>query len=150
MSTRAVSLRIPEETRLAIEEIAQRSGRGFTSVANEMLDEAVRTRRVRGIVFADEFERREAKVGGTGLGVWEIIETYQDVGADWERFKSYYTWLNDFQLRAALAYWRAYPDEIDAKIADNASWTPERLYSTYPWMKPPEPHQLRSQSNTED
>src|SRR5712692_7578239 len=139
MAERPVSIRIPAEVRAAIAEIAGRSRRDFSSIANEMLEESVRMRRVRGIVFADEFQRREAKVGGTGLGVWEVIETYQDVEEDWERFKAYYEWLDEFQLRAAVAYWRAYPKEIDEAIADNASWTEEKLYSTYPMLKPPEP-----------
>jgi uncharacterized protein (DUF433 family) len=142
MAERPVSIRIPEEVRVAIAEMAGRNRRDFSSVANEMLDEAVKMRRVPGITFADEFEHREAKVGGTGLGVWEVIAAYQRMDEDWERFRKHYkNWLDEYQLRAALAYWRAFPEEIDGLIAESYSWTPEKLYSTYPFMKPPKPKQ---------
>jgi len=140
MAERPVSIRISESVRVAIAEIARRAKRGFSSIVNEMLEEGARMRRIPGVDFADEFEHREAKVGGTGLGVWEVVAAYQRMGEDWERFKKHYkNWLNEFQLRAALAYWRAYPEEIDGLIAESYCWTPEKLYSTYPFMKPPEP-----------
>jgi len=148
MVNRPVSIRIPEIIRAQIDEIGRRSKRGFSSIVNEMLEEAVRMRRIPGIVFADEFQRREAKVGGTGLGVWEVIETYQLVHEDWERFKGYYDWLDEFQLRASLTYWRAYPEAIDALIAENASWTEEKLYAVYPSLKPPPPPGLRRIAET--
>lgn len=137
MAGKPVSIRIPEQLREAVGEIARKTGRDLSSVVIEMLEEAIKMRRVKGIVFADEFEHREAKVGGTGLGVWEVIETYQSVDEDWEQFRNYYDWLNEFQLRAALDYWRAYPEEIDEMIRENASWTEERIWTEYPMTRPP-------------
>ena len=137
MSDEPVSLRISESVRVEIAAIALRTKRSFSSVVNEMLEEDLKMRRVRGIYFGDEFNRREAKVGGTGLGVWEVIETYQSMNGDWEDFRAYYDWLNEFQLREALDYYAAYPEEIDARIQDNRHWTPEKLYATYPFMRPP-------------
>ena len=40
------------------------------------------------------------------------------------------------QLRSALAYAEAYPDEIEARIQADEAWTPERLWETYPFMRP--------------
>lgn len=136
MAGNIVRTELPEQLYDAIEEIAERSGRDVAGVVAEMLEEAVKMRRVRGIVFADEFERREAKVGGTGLGVWEVIETYQHLDEDWNRFKGYYDWLGEDQLGAALAYWRAYPDEINEMIRENESWTQEKVWEAYPVTKP--------------
>jgi uncharacterized protein (DUF433 family) len=136
VSGQRINLSVPDEIHTAIEQIAQQTARSSSEVVEEMLAEAVKMRQVRGIVFADEFQRREAKVGGTGLGVWEVIEGYLRAGEDWENFKEAYDWLSEFQLRAALAYWRAYPEEIDEQIRENESWTPEKLYATYPFMKP--------------
>jgi len=139
MAERPVTIRIPEQTRLALSELALRSRRDFSSIINEMLEEGLRMRRIPGITFASEGLRREAKVGGTGVGAWEIIAAYKRLGEDWERLREAYEWLNELQLRAALAYWRAYPQEIDARLGENENWTPETLYATYPFMKPPEP-----------
>jgi antitoxin component of RelBE/YafQ-DinJ toxin-antitoxin module len=73
MANSPVSLLIPAETRAAIDAVVRRTGRDFSNVANEMLTEAVKMRRIPGIVFADS------------------------------------------------------PNEIEAAIADNASWTPDRI-----------------------
>ena len=109
MAERPVTIRIPEQTRLAVAELALRGRRDFSSVANELLEEGLRMRRIPGITFASEGMRREAKIGGTGLGIWEVVAAYKRLGEDWERLRDAYEWLTEFQLRAALAYWRAYP-----------------------------------------
>ena len=36
-------------------------------------------------------------------------------------------WLAEPQLRAAVAYYQLYPQEIDARLAREEDWTPERL-----------------------
>ncbi len=47
-----------------------------------------------------------------------------------------YDWLTDFQLRSALGYYKLYPDEIDARLAAEERWTPERVASEYPFLAP--------------
>src|SRR5919198_5830930 len=93
-----VSLRIPEETRAAIQEAMRRTGRDFSSVANEMLTEAVRMRRIPGIVFADGPTGRRARVAGTGIDVFEIVRDYRTMGADWAQLRRAYHWLDERQL----------------------------------------------------
>jgi len=58
------------------------------------------------------------------------------VGADRERLEASYEWLSDRQLSAALAYYDLYPREIDARIEEEESWTPERLYGEFPYLRP--------------
>ena len=116
----------------------RRTGRDFSSVANEMLTEAVKMRRIPGIVFGDSPTGRVALIAGTGLKVWLVISAYRNLGEDWESLKEAYHWLDEFQLRAALAYAEAYSDEIEERIRRNEEWTPERVYATYPFMKPPD------------
>src|SRR5437764_15301828 len=111
MNSRPVSLRLPEDVRAAIDEAATRTRRGFSSVANEMLAEAAKMRRIPGIVFADGPSGRRARVAGTGLAVFEILRTYRDSGEDWDTLRESYHWLTENQLRSALAYAAAYPEE---------------------------------------
>ena len=132
-----VTVQLPADLYASLVKIAERTGRDVPSVMTDMLSEGVKMRRIPGIAFADEWNRREAKVAGTGLGVWEVIEGYRNVDEDWERFKEAYHWLDEFQLRAALAYAEAYPEEIEEHLRENAYWTPERLWAKYPFMKPP-------------
>lgn len=137
MPNSPVSLRLPPETRAAIDVLVRRTGRDFSSVANEMLAEAVKMRRIPGIVFADGPNGRVARLGGTGLDVWEVISQYRALGEGWDRLRQSFHWLSEVQLRAALAYAEAYPDEIEAALEDEASWTPERVWSTFPFTKRP-------------
>ena len=116
--------------------LARRTGRDVSSVVNELLDEALKTRRIPGIVFADSRRGRMARLAGTGLAVHEIIRTYRDVDGDLERLRQAYHWLSDLQLRTALAYAEAYPEEIEHRLAMDAQWTPERLWESYPFMRP--------------
>ncbi len=133
MKTVTKSLRIPEETAQEIQQTASRSGRDFSSVANELLAEAVKMRRCPGIVFADGPTGRRARIAGTGIDVWEVIATYKSVGKSWKRLRTAYHWLDETKLRAALGYYECYPKEVEARIQQNESWTPDRLRQRYPW-----------------
>jgi len=132
MATLQKSLRIPDEIAKAVEDLAEASGRDFSSVTNELLAEAVKMRRCPAILFADGPSGRRARIAGTGLEVWETIVTYDSLGRDLNRLRQAYHWLSEAQLRAALGYYAAYPDEIDRQITRNIRWTKERLIEQYP------------------
>lgn len=137
MASKPVSIRIPDETRNTIEEASRRTGRDFSSIVNEMLSEAVKMRRIPGIVFADSPTGRTVLIAGTGIEVFEVVRSYREMGESWEDLKSDFHWLSDFQLRAALAYAEAYPEEIDERIRADERWTPEATWAKYPFTKPP-------------
>jgi uncharacterized protein (DUF433 family) len=136
MASQSISLRIPREMRADIEAISRRTGRDFSGVAKEMLAEAIKMRRIPGIIFADSPSGRVAKVAGTGLGVFEIARDWRDMGGDWERLRQAYHWLTEHELRAAVAYAEAYPEEIEERLRADEYWTPERVWETYPFMRP--------------
>lgn len=137
MTVETVRLEIPDEVRAAIQERAEQTGRDFASVAAELLTEAVKMQRVPGIVFADGPTGRRARVEGTGIDVWEVITEYRVTGESWDRLREAYHWLSENQLRAALSYYAAYPDEINERLRREEYWTPERVWEKYPFMKPP-------------
>lgn len=112
------------------------SGRDFTATTNELLDEALRMRRFPGIIFADGPAGRRARIAGTGLDVWELIAAYRSVGRDTARLRETFPWLPEPALRAALAYYRAYPDEIDRRVAASERWTVEELRVRHPALVP--------------
>ena len=132
MGTVQKSLRIPGETQRAIEELAAELGLDFSAAANQLLEEAVRTRRCPGIVFTSGPSGRRATVAGTGVDVWEIIATYRGLGEDQGRLRKAYHWLTEPQLRAALAYVELYPGEIEARIKRNESWSQTSLRARHP------------------
>ena len=136
MPARARGLRLPEELQEEIEREMRLRGATFSEVASSLLREAVRMRRVPGIVFMDGPVGRRASIAGTGLDVWEVIATFRSVGEDRERLRASYGWLSERQLFAALAYFGFYPDEIDARIEEEEYWTPEKLYGEFPYLRP--------------
>jgi len=138
MTNREVSIWIPEQVRVEIEETARRSRRDFSSVATEMLEEAVKLRRIPGIAFADEPTGRVARVAGTGIEVWEIVQVYRDENEDWEHLREGFHWLTETQLRAALAYAEAYPDDIDERLRREDQLTIEKIWERFPFTKPPD------------
>lgn len=94
-------------------------------------------RRVPGVVFADSADGRRALVAGTGIKVWLIIDTFVRLGEDFEALKTHYDWLSDVQLRAAVTYWRTYPEEIDKELNVDEEAFVQDMYEQYPFMKPP-------------
>ena len=130
------SVRLLEDVDEGIVGLAERTGRDFSAIVNELLEEALKMRRIPGIYFADTPSGRTAKVAGSGLGVWEIIMGYRSVDEDWDRLQEAYHWLSEYQLRSALAYAEAYPEEIERRIQRDERWTPERVWEMYPFTRP--------------
>jgi uncharacterized protein (DUF433 family) len=137
MAAVAKTIRMPDEVRLPIEEEAHLARRDFSSVANELLLEGIKMRRIPGVVFADSpAGGRVARIAGTGLEVFELVQAYRSVESSWERLKEAFHWLSDAQLRAALAYAEAYPEEIEERIRRDEQWTAEAVRKRYPFMSP--------------
>ena len=128
------SLRIPQGTFEEIERIARETGRDFSSIAKDLLAEAIKMRRCPGIVFADGVSGRRARIAGTGLEVWEFIITYRSVTQDFSRRQKAYHWLTEQQLRAAIGYYTAYREEIDEMIERNESWARELVTERFPFL----------------
>jgi uncharacterized protein (DUF433 family) len=90
---------------------------------------------VTGITLIDGPAGRRAVLVGTGLDVWEIIATWKDVKTH-EALRQSYPWLTEAQIRAALAYYEAYPSEIEARLEREAQWTPEKVRRELPFARP--------------
>lgn len=127
-------MRLPEELINELKSITQESGKDFSTVTKELLQEAIKMRRCPGIVFTDGVSGRRARVAGTGLEVWEVIASYKSVDNDLRRLRKTYRWLTEQQLRAAIGHWKTYSDEIDFLVTQNESWTKERIHERYPFL----------------
>lgn len=121
MATPTRTLRFRPRLRVEIERLAKRSRRSFSEVAQDLLEEAVRMRECPGIHFVDEPAGRVAKVTGTGLGVWEVIDIYKGLKGIGKKLRKRYPHLSSAQLEAALRYYQRHPEEVDALMADNLS-----------------------------
>ena len=129
------SLRLPLETMKEIEQMAKEAGQDFSNITKDLLQEAIKLRRCPGILFAQGTSGRRARVAGTGIEVWEIIATYRSLKQDLKRLQKVYHWLSREQLRAALGYYAAYPQEMDQLIEENERWSEEKVRDRYPFMR---------------
>jgi hypothetical protein len=111
------SVRFTLSTDRTVEEEAHRTRRSKSAVVEALTEEAIRTRRFPGIAFRGDDARRRPWVIGSGLDIWEIIQMLEDFGSIQRLVKE--TQLNERQLRLALAYRDAYPQEIADAIGAN-------------------------------
>ena len=102
-------------------------------MTQELLEEALRMRQCPGIYFADEPSGRTAKIGGTGLGVWEVVRDHGK-GEDLDRLRKAFPHLSQAQITAALIYYARYRDEVQAQIDANAALTPEAIEKQHPGL----------------
>ena len=123
MTTPTKTLRLRPQLRAEIDRIARRSRRTFSEVTQDLIEEALRMRECPGIYFTDEPGGREAKVAGSGLGVWEVLRDYLAAGRDDRALRKSLPQLSAAQVKACLLYYRRYPQEIDAEIRENAALT---------------------------
>lgn len=136
MATKAKGIRISDELDREIARESKTRGKSWSTVTNELLEEAIRMRRAPGIAFMDGAVGRRAVIAGTGLDVWEIIGTWRDVGGNFKVLQENFPWLEESQLRAALAYHELFPSEIDERLKREEELTPERLWKEFPFLKP--------------
>jgi uncharacterized protein (DUF433 family) len=134
--TRARGIRIPDELAHDIAREAEARGLSWSAMTTTLLIEALKMRRVPGIVMVDGPTGRRAVVAGSGLDVWEVIAAWQACGHDEAQLDRHYPWLTEPQLRAALAYYQLYPEEIEARLAREQQWTPERVRRELPFAVP--------------
>ncbi|MBI4572182.1 MAG: DUF433 domain-containing protein [candidate division NC10 bacterium] len=129
MPAPTTTLRLRPALRNEIARLARRHRRSFSEVAQDLMDEALRLRTCPGIYFADEPNGREAKLAGTGLGVWEVIRDYLELGQNQAALRKLFPHLSTAQVHVCLLYYAKYPEEIDDAIEENRQLTWEAVRS---------------------
>lgn len=126
-----LSIRLSQATDQLVTAEARRTRRSKSAVVQAFTEETARTRRFPGIGFRGDDAARRAWVIGSGLDVWEIVHMSEDFGSV-ERLTGQ-TDLTERQVRLALAYRDAYPDEVAEAVADNRRPTDE-LRTLFPFI----------------
>lgn len=128
-----ISIRLSRATDQLVAAEARRTRRSKSAIVSAFTEETARTRRFPGIGFRGDDASRRAWVVGSGLDVWELVEMFEDAGGTIERLLAD-TDLSERQIRLALAYRDAYPNEIADAIAENRRPIDE-LRSLYPFIE---------------
>lgn len=90
-------------------------------LASSLLDEGLKTRQFPGIIYMDGPSGRRASLAD-GPDVWQIIRALQEVPTDQHDPVETVCIEADLcvrQIKLAMQFYEAYPNEIEAKIADN-------------------------------
>ncbi len=113
-----LNFRVEPRTLRELDERAARRGHDRTALARRYIEEGLRTDEHLLIRFSDGPLGRRASLVGSGLDVWEIVETIRVNEGSLQEAAAYLE--VPFPLvQAAASYYAAYPDEIDA-IASRA------------------------------
>ena len=134
----AMQIEIPDELVAQATEIASKTGQDVQSLVAGMVTEAIKMRRVPGILFSGGATGRRARIGGTGIEVFEVIQVYEDGGHNRDELRRLFDWLDDYQIEMALAYYEAYPDDVakHLKTEEQLQAELEELWKEYPQTSP--------------
>lgn len=114
---KVVSIRLAEEQAKYLAYTARRMGRTPSQVAAMFVDEALRMEQFPLIEFKDLGSGRTAFIRGTRLKVWMMVSFFREGVTPEEEAEALgvpVEW-----MYTARDYGDAYPDEIDAAIADD-------------------------------
>ena len=117
--TQPLSLRLPDATVERLGARARSRSVPPRTLAQRYVEEGLRTDEHPLIRFADGPAGRRARLQGTGLDVWEAIAVVRDNDGN-EQSAAAYLELPLGLIQAAVAYYGAYPSEIDTWIELNA------------------------------
>jgi uncharacterized protein (DUF433 family) len=128
--SRVVSLRLKDEQVARLQRAARRLGRSPSEAAALLLDESLRQREYPFIEFRDSAAGRQACIQGTRLAVWHVVVIAREHDGNTSKTAAYFE-IPEVQVKAALAYAGAYPDEVEAAIADD-EWTAQHTLPLTP------------------
>lgn len=122
-------MRLQPAVREALERRARDTGQAKGALAAQYIDEGVKRDEHPAIIFRDGPLGRRALLAGTRLEVWQVIETLRNSGNVLEDAASYLG-LPSSLVRACLAYYAAYQQEVDA-YADRAREAADRAEAAW-------------------
>ncbi len=113
-----MSLRLADETVDRLGSRARRAQMPPRTLAQRYVEEGLRMDEHPLVRFVDGPAGRRARMTGTGMDVWELIATVRDNGGDIGETADYLQTRLGL-VQAAVAYYGAYPREIDEWIELN-------------------------------
>ena len=118
-----MTLRLPSDVRRAVERLAAQQGHKPAQIGAKLVEEGIRRRHYPLIDLRETTAGRVAYVKGTRLAVYWLVERARE-GMNTERVAREFG-ISPTQVRAALAYSKAFAAEIDAEIEEsraNRGW----------------------------
>lgn len=128
--SQTITMRLPDETAEWLKTQARRAGRSVSEMGANLFEEERRRSEFAEIEFRTFQGERQACLTG-GLRLWKILLTAQDYGMEIEKTAAHFD-LPAWKIQAAFHYYEAFPQEIDAAIADVRAMTFDKLKRRLP------------------
>lgn len=129
--TSVVNMRMEATQEERLERMARRLGRSPSETSAFLVEEGLRRAEFAFMDFRDTPVGRQAFIQGTRLSVWMVVKIARLYGNDVEETAEHLR-RPLLQVQAALHYAKAFPDEIEAAIKDNASYDFAKLSNMLP------------------
>lgn len=133
-SSTVVSLRLSADQAKRLRQMARRMGRSASEVGAQLVGESIRRADFAFVEFRDSAVGRQAYIQGTRLTVWQAISVLRSYKGNLSKAAAHLKW-PEAKMHAAVAYTKAFPDEIEAAIQDNASCDFEKLSRLLPGIE---------------
>ncbi len=133
--TQVISMRLKEDQVERLRRVARRMGRTPSETGALLVEEALRRSEFALIDFRDSPVGRQAYIQGSTLAVWEVVLIVRDHDNDADAAARYLSWPRHL-VQAALNYGSAYPDAVEAAIADNHAMDFANLVRQVPAAQP--------------
>ena len=113
-----ISMRLPEESGKRLKRLASRHGWTASDASARLVEEGLRRSEFAFIDFRDSAVGRQACMQGSTLAVWEVMMLVRSYEGDLAAVADHLQW-PAAKVQAAINYAEAFPEEIDAALAEN-------------------------------
>jgi uncharacterized protein (DUF433 family) len=115
-----VSMRLPADSGNRLKRLANRHGWTPSDASARLVEEGLRRSEFAFIDFRDSAAGRQAYIQGSTLAVWEVVLLVRSYGTDVAAVARHLKW-PEAKVQAAINYAEAFPEEIEAALAENAA-----------------------------
>jgi hypothetical protein len=126
-----VSMRLPAESGNRLKRMANRHGWTPSDASARLVEEGLRRSEFAFIDFRDSAAGRQAYIQGSTLAVWEVLLLVQSYRGDVRTTARHLKW-PEGKVQAAVNYAKAFPEEIEVALSENAATDFEALKRMLP------------------
>lgn len=126
-----ISMRLTTESGNRLKRMANRHGWTPSDASARLVEEGLRRSEFAFIDFRDSAAGRQAYIQGSTLAVWEVLLLVQSYRADVSAVARHLNW-PEGKVQAAINYAKAFPEEIEGALSENAATDFEALKRMLP------------------
>jgi len=126
-----ISMRLPAESGNRLKRMANRHGWTPSDASARLVEEGLRRSEFAFVDFRDSSAGRQAYIQGSTLAVWEILLLVKSYKADVSAVARHLKW-PEARVQAAINYAKAFPEEIEGALSENAATDFEALKRMLP------------------